>query len=169
MTSLGTKILKRRYRSTSHEGHRRKKGRGELQSALQVASRPLSPPGELQRSARSSGGLKNSNTINGGTKVHFKSLDAAKERIKGKKRSKSTKLSIKSRPGSPPKKNSKKNGRPGSGHRRRVKRSSTHLSEDSDCTDETRLVAPGCVGCAADDESSGAPVIQRLTVSRDQN
>ena len=158
MTSLGTKILKRRYRSTSHEGHRRKKGRGELQSALQVASCPLSSPGELQRSARSSGGLKNSN---GGTKVHFKSLDAAK----GKKNN----MRSKSRPGSPPKKNSKKNGRPGSGHRRRVKRSSTHLSEDSDCTDETRLVAPGCVGCAADDESSGAPVIQRLTVSRDQN
>jgi hypothetical protein len=73
-----------------------------------VSSCPLSPPGELQRSARSSGGIPHTHAIknnNGDNKVHFKSLDATK----GKKRSKS-------RPGSPNKKSSKKNGGEVSGH-----------------------------------------------------
>ena len=112
-----------------------------------MSSCPLSPPGELQRSARSSGGLKNNH---GENRVHFKSLDAAK----GKKRSKS-------RPGSPGKKNLRKSGD------RRAKRPSLPQSEDSDGTEETRLVAPGCAGCAAEDGSSSAPVIQRITVSRE--
>jgi len=46
----------------------------------------------------------------------------------------------------------------------------SQVSDDSDCTEETRLVADGCPGCpAAEDQSSGAPVIQRIAVSRDQN
>lgn len=125
-----------------------------------MSSCPLSPPGERPRSAGSSGGLKNGN---GDTKVHFKSLDASK----GKKRSKS-------RPGSPNKKSSKKSGGGGSAHHKRVKSPSykrtSQVSDDSDCTEETRLVADGCPGChAAEDQSSGAPVIQRIAVSRDQN